>query len=114
MFENFDALQKMGKENMDLALKSFGAASKGIQAIATEVVDYQKKSFEEGTAAIEKLLGAKTLDKAIEAQTEYYKNAYEGFVSRATKIGELYADIAKETYKPFEGAIAKATVAAKQ
>lgn len=107
MFDNLETLQKLGKDNMDLALKSFGAASKGIQAIATEVADYQKKSFEEGTAALEKLLGAKTLDKAFEAQSEYYKSAYEGFVSKATKIGELYADIAKETYKPFEGAIAK-------
>lgn len=107
MFDNLDTLQKLGKDNMDLALKSFGAASKGLQAIATEVADYQKKSFEEGTAALEKLLGAKTLDKAFEAQSEYYKSAYEGFVSKATKIGELYADIAKESYKPFEGALAK-------
>ncbi|HEY7459788.1 MAG TPA: phasin family protein, partial [Xanthobacteraceae bacterium] len=51
----------------------------------------------------------KTLDKAIEAQTEYYKTAYEGFVSKATKISELYANIAKETYKPIEGAFAKAS-----
>jgi hypothetical protein len=109
MFENFDTLQKIGKENVDTALKSFGVASKGLQAIATEVADFQKKSFEEGTAALEKLFGAKSLDKAIEAQTEYYKTAYEGFVSKATKIGELYADIAKETYKPFETAVAKAT-----
>jgi hypothetical protein len=109
MFENFDTLQKIGKENVDTALKSFGVASKGLQAIATEVADFQKKSFEEGTAALEKLFGAKSLDKAIEAQTEYYKTAYEGFVSKATKIGELYADLAKETYKPFETAVAKAT-----
>jgi hypothetical protein len=109
MFENFDTFQKIGKENVDVALKSFGVASKGLQAIATEVADFQKKSFEEGSAAFERLLGAKTLDKAIEAQSEYYKAAYEGFVSKATKIGELYADIAKETYKPLEGALAKAT-----
>lgn len=109
MFENIETFQKIGKENVDVALKSFGVASKGMQAIATEVADFQKKSFEEGTAALEKLFGAKTLDKAIEAQTEYYKTAYEGFVSKATKIGELYADIAKESYKPLEGALAKAT-----
>jgi phasin family protein len=114
MFENFETLQKISKENTDAALKSFGAASKGFQAIASEVADYQKKSFEDGTAAIEKLLGARTLDKAFEAQTEFYKSAYEGFVSKATKIGELYADIAKESYKPFEGAVAKASAAAKQ
>jgi hypothetical protein len=29
-------------------------------------------------------------------------------VAKASKIGELYADLAKETYKPFETFIAKA------
>jgi hypothetical protein len=114
MFENFETIQKIGKDNVDVAMKSFGVASKGKQAIATEVADFQKKSFEEGSAALEKLLGSKTLDKAFEVQTEFYKSAYEGFVSKATKIGELYADIAKESYKPIEGAVAKATAAAKQ
>ncbi|HXL68086.1 MAG TPA: phasin family protein, partial [Xanthobacteraceae bacterium] len=51
--------------------------------------------------------GAKTFDKAIEVQTDYFKTAYEGFVAKASKIGELYADLAKETYKPIEGTIAK-------
>jgi hypothetical protein len=110
MFQNFEDLQKVGKDNMDVAMKSFGATSKGIQAIAAKVADYQKKSFEQGTAAIEKLIGAKTLDKAIEVQTDYYKTAYEGFVAEATKIGELYADLAKDTYKPIEGVLAKANV----
>ena len=66
MLKNFDDAQKFGKENMDLALKSFGAVSKSMQAIAVEVADYSKKSFEDSTAAMEKLMGAKTLEKAIE------------------------------------------------
>ena len=41
-------------------------------------------------------------------QTDYAKTAYEGFVAKATKIGELYADLAKETYKPFEAMLANA------
>ena len=106
-----DEMQKFGKDNMDAALKSFGAASKTGQAIAAEVADYSKKSFEDGTKVMEKLLGAKSLEKAIEIQTDYAKTAYEGFVAQATKIGELYADLAKETYKPFEGYVAKAAPA---
>jgi hypothetical protein len=89
-------------------MKSFGALSKASQAIATEFADYTKKSFEDGTKVMEKLLGAKSLDKAIEIQADYAKTAYEGFVAQATKMGELYADLAKETYKPFETYIAKA------
>jgi hypothetical protein len=109
MLDNFEELQKIGKDNVDVALKSFGVASKGFQAIAAEFADYSKQSFEQGTAALEKLIGAKSLDKAIEVQTDYFKTAYEGFVTKATKIGELYADLAKETYKPIEGALAKTT-----
>jgi hypothetical protein len=108
MVKNFEDLQQVGKENMDVALKSFGALTKGTQAIAVEVADYSKKSFEDGTAALEKMFGVKSLDKVFEVQTDYAKTAYEGFVAKASKIGELYADLAKETYKPFEAILAKA------
>lgn len=108
MVRNFEDLQQVSKENVDIALKSMGALSKGAQAIAVEVADYSKKAFEDHTAALEKLFGVKSLDKAIEVQTEYAKAAYEGFVAKASKIGELYADLAKETYKPFEAMLAKA------
>ena len=41
--------------------------------------------------------------------SQYLKSSYEDFVAQATKLGELYADLAKATYKPFEGALAKAS-----
>ena len=107
MIKNIDDVQKMSKDNMDATMKSFGMLSKATQAIATEVADYSKKSFEDGTKVVEKLLGVKSLEKAIEIQTDYAKTAYEGFVAQATKIGELYADLANETYKPFEAYAAK-------
>jgi hypothetical protein len=107
MIKNFDDVQKLSKDSFDATMKSFGAFSKASQAIATELVDYSKKSFEDGTKVMERLLGAKSLDKAIEIQTDYAKSAYDGFVAQATKIGEHYADFAKEAYKPFEGYVAK-------
>ena len=107
MLKNFEDFQKLGKENIDTYMKQFGTVSKGWQAIATEVADYSKKSFEHGTATLESLLGAKSLEKAIEIQSDYVKTAYEGFVAEASKMGELYTDLAKETYKPLEGIIAK-------
>jgi len=107
MLKNLEDFQKLGKENVDTCMKQFGTVSKGWQAIATEVADYSKKSFEHGTATLESLLGAKSLDKAIEIQSDYVKTAYEGFVAQSSKLGELYTDLAKETYKPLEGMIAK-------
>jgi hypothetical protein len=109
MIKNFDEIQQFSKENVDATMKSFGAVSKGAQAIAVEVADYSKKSFEEGTQVFEKLAGVKSVEKAIELQQAYLKDAYEGFVAEATKIGQLYTDLAKEAYKPFEGYVAKLT-----
>ncbi len=102
MVKTFEDIQKLGKDNVDATMKSFGAVSKGSQAIAAEFADFSKKSFEDGSKVLEKMLGAKSLDKAIEIQTDYAKTAYEGFVAQVTKIGELYTDLAKESYKPFE------------
>src|SRR5476649_186011 len=108
MVKDFSELQAAGKESVETAMKSAETLSKGAQAIAVEVADYQKKSFEDGTAALEKLFGVKSFEKAIEVQTEFAKVAYEGFVAKASKIGELYTDLAKESYKPFETLMTKA------
>jgi phasin family protein len=100
-------MQKFGKEGMEMAMTSLGAWSKSAQAIAAEIADYSKKSVEDSQAAWEKLLGAKTPEKAMEVQSAFLKSSYEDFVAEATKIGELYVDLAKEAYKPFEGVMAK-------
>jgi phasin family protein len=84
----------------------------GFQAIATAYGDYTKKSFEDSRAFVEKLTGAKSLDKALEMQTEYAKSAYETFVADSQKIAGLYTDLAKQTFKPLENLAAKFTPAA--
>jgi hypothetical protein len=104
MMQPLDSAQIVGKEFMDGGLKSFAAVSKGIQAIA----EYSKKSFETTSGMFEKLLAAKSVEKAVEIQSDYAKQAYESFVAQATRMGELYADMAKDAYKPFESVVAKA------
>jgi len=107
MQNEFETFQKIGQQNADVALKSFGAFSKGFQAIATEIADYSKKSFEDSKAAAEKVAASKSVDTVIEAQTDFVRNSYEGYVSELNKIGELYLGAAKEAYKPFEAAFQK-------
>ncbi len=113
MVKNLDEMQQFGKDNVDATMRSFGVYSKTMQAIAIEMADYAKKVFEHGTSTAEKLLGAKSIDKAFEVQSDYVKSSYEGFVAEATKIGELYSDLAKEAYRPFESQVGKMATASK-
>jgi phasin family protein len=112
MSKSFDDVQKFGKEQFEAASTAAVFLAKGFQTLAAETTDYSKKSFERNSAFVEKLLSAKSLDAAIETQTEYAKSAYEGFVSQATKIGELYTSLAKEAFKPVQSLIAKVQAAA--
>ena len=111
IMKSFEDMQKFGKENADATMKSLGALSKSVQAIAVEMTDYSKKAFEDGAAATEKLFAAKSLEKAVELQSDYFKTAYEGFVSQTAKLGELYSNLAQEAYKPYESYVSKATAA---
>lgn len=112
MFTNFDDIIKANKEAFEKASVNFNQFAKGYQAIATEVTDYAKKSFEANTAAFEKLAAVKSFDKAIELQTETGKAAYEAAVAQGTKITALVTDLAKEVAKPFEAFIPKAATKA--
>jgi phasin family protein len=105
-------IQQYGKEHMETVVASATTVQNGLQAIASAYGDYTKKSFEDSKSFVEKLSGVKSLDKAIEVQTEYAKSAYETFVAESQKIAGLYTDLAKQTFKPIEGMVAKFTPAA--
>jgi hypothetical protein len=111
MSNNYDEFHKFGKEQLEATTAATTSLAKGIQTIAAETTDYSKKSIAMNSAYLEKLLGAKSLDDAVQAQSEYAKSAYEGFAAQATKISELYANLAKVVFKPFEIMIAKVQTA---
>ena len=93
-------MQKFSQTNMDTAMKVFGEWNKGWQAIAAEITDYTKKSFEEGTATFEKLASAKSVEQAIEIQTGFAKRAYDGYMHQMSKIGGMYAEWPRKPTSP--------------
>jgi phasin family protein len=102
-----DDFQKMGKDNFDAVLRSYGELNKGFQAIAARMTDYSKQTFEDATRAFEQLVAAKSLESVIEIQSQYAKKAYDTWVAEASKLGEMYAAVARDAYKPVEKAVTK-------
>ena len=85
MTQQFEAVQKFGKDSFDATVKALDVASTGTKAIVVETADYAKKTFDQNAATFEKLAGVKSLDQAIQLQSDYLKSAYEGFVAHSTK-----------------------------
>jgi hypothetical protein len=106
MINGFDDVQKLGQSNVDNAMKAWGEWSRNWQAVASGMSEYSKRSFEDGTATFQKLMGAKSLDQAFEIQSSYARRAYEQYMQEMNKIGSqlgsMYAGIAKDAMKPAE------------
>jgi hypothetical protein len=104
-----DDMQRISDESVDATTRSFEGMPKVTRAITAEIADYTRRSFEHGAKTMEKLVGTKSPDKAFEVQTEYARAAYEDYVGHATKLGQLYADLGKETFKSYQDLAAKLT-----
>ena len=98
--------QKFSKDQLEAFTTASTTLSKGLQDIVAESTDYSKKSFAASTAMFEKLLGARSVETAIQIQTEFAKQAYEGFVAQATRVSELYPRVASDALKPVTTAYA--------
>jgi hypothetical protein len=103
----FEDFQKFSKQQLDAVNAVAASVAKGLQEIAAESSDYSKKAFASSSATVEKLFGAKSVETAIQIQTDYAKSSYEGFVAQANKINEIYVKLATEAFKPVETAFAK-------
>jgi hypothetical protein len=100
MENSFEDVQKFNKTHVDSAAVATQSFVEGLQAIAAETTDYSKKSLEAGSAFVAKLLGLKTTQEAVQLQLEFAKSSYTDFVAEATKIRELYCNLAKDAFKP--------------
>ena len=105
MNKQFEDLQKLSQGNVDSMMKLFGEWNKGWQAISAEMTDYSKRSFEDSAQTVEKLMTAKSVEQAVEIQTSFVKRSYEDYMQQFSKLGGMYAEFAKEAFRPVERAM---------
>jgi hypothetical protein len=103
---NLEDFQNFSKQQLDAFTVASSNWTKGLQEIAAESSDYSKKAFAASSAVVEKLLGARSLESAVQIHSDYAKEAYEGFVAQASRVSELYAKVASDALKPVTAAYA--------
>jgi phasin family protein len=79
------------------------------QTIANAYGDYTRKSLEETRSFVEKLGGVRSLDKAMEVQSDFAKQAFDTLVAESQRIRGLHRELARQTFKPLEELVAKAS-----
>ncbi|HVX75395.1 MAG TPA: phasin family protein [Bradyrhizobium sp.] len=76
------------------------------QTIATAYCNYTLQSLDHTRAFFEKLAGVRSLDKMLELQAEFTRQACEGFATETKKIGELHGELARQRLQRWEAFVA--------
>ncbi len=74
--------KRMGQEaqegvqsGFEAASKSFSEANRGFQVLAAEMMSYSKTAFDDAMRTWEQLIGVKSLEQAVEIQSQYAKKS---------------------------------------
>jgi phasin family protein len=102
-----ERLQQATKDFGDTATASAHTFATSFQTIASAHADFAKKLMQHNSEFMSQLSSVKEPAKLMEVQSEYVKNARETFVAESKRLADLYADLFKQTTKPFEDLIEK-------
>jgi hypothetical protein len=106
-----DEANRMGQQVQDrlqsgfeAASQSFTEANKGFRALATEMTEYSKAAFDDAIHTWEQLIGVKSLEQAMQIQSDYAKRAYENHMAELSKLGQMYVGMVSDASKSVEEA----------
>ena len=88
----------------EAASRSFAEANKGFQALAAEMMEYSKSAFDDAIRTWEQLIGVRSLEQAMQIQSDYAKRVYENHMAEMKKLGEMTVGMVRDASKPVEDA----------
>jgi len=89
-----------GKENVEAIIASATVATKGIEQLSARAVAYSKSAMENHVAATKALMSSKSVQEAIERQSDYARTAFDGYIAEMNKISDLMTGMTRDAMKP--------------
>ena len=103
--KGYDQFVSFSKDNAEAVIKSANATGKGIETINGEVFAFARKSIEEGIVATKAIMASKSVDEAIQLQSEFSKTVFEAYVDELAKFGDLALAITKSAATPLQARV---------
>jgi hypothetical protein len=71
------------------------------------MMEYSKAAFDDAVRTWEKLIGVRSLEQAIQIQSDYAKRVYENHMAELSKLGKMCMGMTRDASKPVEDASRK-------
>jgi phasin family protein len=99
--------QERMQSGFEAASRSFNEANKGFQALAAEMMQYSKATFDDAIRTWEQLIAVRSLEQALQIQADYAKRVYENHMAEMKKLGEMTVGMVRDASGPVEDATRK-------
>jgi phasin family protein len=99
------------KDNLDAVVASSKLATAGVEKATQHVAELSRKGFEDASAALKAVAGAKSPTEFFTLQNDYFKSSYEAFVAESSKSSEATLKFFGEVFQPLSS---RFTVAAEK
>ena len=97
-----NTVQEFSKDAGEAYLESAMIAGAGIQSINNEIYAYSQKATSDAIEATKVVMTTKSIPELFALQSKFAKSAFDGYIAQATKLGELYKSVAKNSFAPLE------------
>ena len=101
--KSYDSLTAFQKANLEAFIQSANLATKGVESLNAEALAFSKQAIEDTVAAAKAAITSKSIQELIEVQSDFAKSSFDTMIGQATKFGEMFMSVAKESAEPLNG-----------
>jgi phasin family protein len=100
IFTGYEEIAAFGKANVEALIQANSIFTEGVEAISKEVISLTQSQFESAAAGAKAIFSARTLKDLIELNAGFTKAHFDKLVANSTRLGELSARVATDTFAP--------------
>ncbi|WP_375206268.1 phasin family protein [Hyphococcus sp.] len=98
--EGMSSFADFHKESLNALMASAGAFAKGVEKLTAENASFSKSAFEETVATAKAASAAKTLQEAIELNSDFMKSSVEKNLGQINKVADIWTSTTKDAVEP--------------
>lgn len=107
-----DEVAAQGKANADAVLQATSVVAKGFEDISRAWLGLAQRQMEANLAGAQAVMGARSLQDAVELQANWVKGNVDSLVSESVKLSEMAVTVGTKAWEPLNGRLNAGAAAA--
>lgn len=105
LFKNYEDVATFNQANLDAAMASTAALTRGVEACNRICFDYLRGAYQRGVATVQAMAKVKSPEEAVQLQGSYAKAMVDDTVAQGKKLTDFCLDVANDAVAPIQARV---------